>query len=321
MDLLALAAGAPPGGDGPADAGDGGKAQRSQAASRLGAPERAERQAADDARHEARQVALQLQDIEEAEAAAIGAHRQAQIERIKSAAIAKMDDIRNKSGQGVFDSYDDLLRDVWNKTADFAYQNLLDWLDNAAVQTLTSSHCTQGGTNVTLFIKMMAEWTRRASRTDLAHASIAWANQRFLPGLRGFHTIDGTLAALELYRTNVAAFPMTAEQEWFVLWWLILVRDVHTNPVIDKFGAYAVSDLTPAAKAALILGPEDAAVGTKDVDRPSAAAQAARGAAARAPPAVTRRPCRRARSVVRAVARRQADAAVLCLRQARASRG
>jgi hypothetical protein len=109
MDVLALAAGAPPGGDGTADEGDGGEAQRSEAASRLGSPERA---AADDARREARQVTLQLEDIEQAEAAAIGAHRQAQIERIKSAAMAKMADIRNKSGLGVFDSYDDLLRDV-----------------------------------------------------------------------------------------------------------------------------------------------------------------------------------------------------------------
>jgi hypothetical protein len=129
-----------------------------------------------------------------------------------------MADIRNKSGQGLFDSYDDFMRDVWDKTADFAYQLLLDWLDNAAVQTLTSSHCAQGDTNVTLFVKMMAEWTRWASRTDLAHVFVAWANARFLPGLRGFHTIDGTLAALELYRTDAAAFPLTAEQEWFVLW-------------------------------------------------------------------------------------------------------
>jgi uncharacterized iron-regulated protein len=33
----------------------------------------------------------------------------------------------------------------------------------------------------------------------------------------------------------------------------MVVRDQHNNPVIDKFGAYAVSDLTPETKAAMIL--------------------------------------------------------------------
>jgi hypothetical protein len=159
VDVLALAGGAAePGGE-----GDDSEAARSDADSRVGSPER---EAADDARRAAQHLSEQFEEIETAVAIAVSAHRHAQVELIKSTAMGKVADIRNKSGLGVFESYADFLRDVWNKTAEFSYQSLLKWLDNAAVQTLTSSHCSPGDTNVLLFVKMIAEWTRRASRTD-----------------------------------------------------------------------------------------------------------------------------------------------------------
>jgi hypothetical protein len=105
VDVLALAGGAAqPGGE-----GDDSEGARSEADSRIGSPER---EAADHARREARHLSEQLEEIEANEALAVSAHRNAQVERIKSTGMGKVADIRNKSGLGVFDSYADLLRDL-----------------------------------------------------------------------------------------------------------------------------------------------------------------------------------------------------------------
>jgi hypothetical protein len=229
--------------------------------------------------------------------------------------MGKVADARNKSSVGIFETYEELLGDQWDKTAAFSYQSMLEWLDNIAVQTLTSSHCSPGDTNVQLFSKMIAEWAKRASRTDLAHiARSLMARPALPPGL----------ARPPLARRHPRGPRALPDRDD------CLPGDARTG----AFCLMVVHDRTDDANAAgdrqvwrlRHQGPDAAGDGRHDpgaaaaanaaahVDRPPAASPPERGAAARAAAQRAYRAGRRARGAVHAAAWRAAAAAVLQLR-------
>jgi hypothetical protein len=104
-----------------------------------------------------------------------------------------------------------------------------------------------------LFGKLIAQWDLRASRSDVAHIAVGFANHKFLRGMEEDLNLNAMLAGWELLRTEAAVFTLTPAQEWVILWWLCIVRTKATEGIVDKWGAKVLADITIDSKATIIL--------------------------------------------------------------------
>jgi hypothetical protein len=100
---------------------------------------------------------------------------------------------------------------------------------------------------------LIAVWSQRAARNDLAHIALDYANNKFLRGLSGNLTMDALSAGMEILRVEASAFPLTEVQQWVILWWLCILRNPASAAIVDKWGAKPLVEINVESKRALLL--------------------------------------------------------------------